>query len=99
MTTATVDIGTLITCTPDIREGRPRIAGTGVTVQRIVGWYKLGLSPEEIARRIGHLTLAQVHAALTYYHANQDEIEAAIRTEEIETDRIEFLSVGGTGAR
>ena len=89
MTTATVDIGTLVVCTPDIRGGRPRIAGTGVTVQRVVGWYKLGLSPEEIARRVGHLTLAQVHAALTYYHANHDEIEAAIRTEEIEADRLE----------
>jgi uncharacterized protein (DUF433 family) len=89
MTTATVEIGTLIVRTPDIRGGRPRIAGTGVTVQRIVGWYKLGLSPEEIARRIGHLTLAQVHAALTYYHANREEIEEAIRSEEAEADRLE----------
>lgn len=30
-----VDIGTLIVRTPDIRGGRPRIAGTGVTVRRI----------------------------------------------------------------
>ena len=29
-------------------------------MQRIVGWYKLALSPEEVAHRIGHLTLAQV---------------------------------------
>jgi uncharacterized protein (DUF433 family) len=36
--TTSVDIGTLIVQTPDIRDGRPRIAGTGVTVQRIVGW-------------------------------------------------------------
>jgi uncharacterized protein (DUF433 family) len=49
MTTTTVDIGTLITQSPDIRGGRPRIAGTGVTVQRIVGWYKLGWTPEDIA--------------------------------------------------
>ncbi|MEA3376826.1 MAG: DUF433 domain-containing protein [Chloroflexota bacterium] len=89
MTTAPVDIGTLIVRSPDIRGGRPRIAGTGVTVQRIVGWYKLGLSPEEIAARIGHLTLAQVHAALAYYHANRDEIEEAIQAEETEADRLE----------
>ncbi|NBD35594.1 MAG: DUF433 domain-containing protein [Chloroflexi bacterium] len=88
MSTITVDIGTLIVETPDIRGGRPRIAGTGVTVQRIVGWYKLGLTPEEIADRIGHLTLAQVHAALAYYHANRDEIEAAIRAEEVEAERL-----------
>lgn len=89
MTIATVDIGTLIVRSAEIRGGRPRVAGTGVTVQRIVGWYKLGLTPEEIVRRIGHLTLAQVHAALAYYHANREEIEAAIQAEEIEADRLE----------
>ena len=84
----TVDIGTLITRSPEIRAGRPRIAGTGVTVERVVGWYKLGLGPEEIASRIGHLTLAQVHAALTYYYANQEEIEAALEAEEAEADSL-----------
>ena len=87
--TTAIDIGTLIIQTPDIRGGRPRIAGTGVTVQRIVGWYKLGLTPEEIADRIGHLTLAQVHAALAYYHANRDQIEADIATDGAEADRLE----------
>ena len=100
MTTVTfVDIGTLITRTPDVRGGRPRVAGTGVTVRRIVGWYKLGLSPEEIASRIGHLTLAQVHAALAYYHANQDEIEADIAAEEAEADRLEQRHYQDAGAR
>jgi len=88
MTTLTVDIGTLITRTSDVRGGRPRIVGTGVTVQRIVGWYKLGLSPEEIAEAFGHLTLAQVHAALAYYHANREEIESAIAADEAEADRL-----------
>ena len=98
MTTRTVDIGTLITRTPDVRGGRPRIVGTGVTVQRIVGWYKLGLSPEEIAEEFGHLTLAQVHAALAYYHANRDEIESAIMADEAEADRLaqqHYQTVGG----
>ena len=89
MTTATVDIGTFITHSEDIRGGRPRIAGTGVTVQRIVGWYKLDLMPEEIADRIGHLSLAQVHAALAYYHANRDEIEAAMATDEAAGNQVE----------
>ncbi len=56
---------------------------------RIVGWYKLGLSPEEIADRIGHLSLAQVYAALAYYHANQVEIEADLAAEAVEADRLE----------
>lgn len=76
------DIGTLIVRSPDIRGGRPRIAGTGVTVRRITGWYKLGLTPEEIGVRIGHLTVGQVYAALAYYHANREEIDADLEAEE-----------------
>ncbi len=89
MATARVDIGTLIVQSPKVRGGRPRVAGTGVTVQRIVGWYKLGLSPEEIADEFGHLSLAQVHAALAYYHANRAEIEAAIAEDEATGDKAE----------
>jgi len=85
----TADIGTLITRSPDIRGGRPRIAGTGVTVRRIVAWYELGLTPEEIAARIGHLNLAQVYAALTYYHLNVDEIKSDIANEEAEVRILE----------
>ena len=77
-----VEIGTLIDRDPGIRGGRPKIAGTGLTVRRIVGWYKTGMSPDEIALEYPHLTLAQVHAALAYYHANREEIEADIAEEE-----------------
>jgi len=83
------DIGTLIAQTPGICGGRPRIAGTGVSIRRIVGWYKMGFSPEEIADQYGHLNLAQVHAALAYYHANRDEMEAEMAAEEAEADRLE----------
>ncbi len=83
------DIGTLITQTPGICGGRPRIAGTGVSVRRIAGWYKLGQTPEEIATQIPHPTLAQVHAALAYYHANRDEMEAEMAAEAAEVDRLE----------
>jgi uncharacterized protein (DUF433 family) len=85
------DIGTLITSHPDIHGGCPIIAGTGVTVRRIAIWYKQSLTAEEIADRIGYLTLTQVYAALTYYHANREEIDADIAAEEAEADRIEAL--------
>ncbi len=82
------DIGSLITSAPGVCGGRPRIAGTGVSVRRVVGWYKMGLSPEEIADQYGHLSLAQVYAALAYYHANRDEIESDLAQEEAEYDRL-----------
>ena len=84
-----IDIGKLIVASPDIRHNRPRIAGTGVTVQRIVVLFKMGLSPEEIADEFGHLSLAQVYAALAYYHANREQIEAAIATDQAEGEMLE----------
>jgi len=35
----TVEIGSLITQSPELREGRLIITGTGVSVRRIVSWY------------------------------------------------------------
>ena len=83
------DIGSLIVFTPNVRSGRARISGTGVTVRRIVEWYKSGYSPEEIADEIGHVTLAQVFAALAYYHANRDEMEADLANEKDVAERLE----------
>ena len=83
-----VDIGTLIERSPEIRKGRSCIAGTGVSVRRIAGWHNLGLTPEEIAAKIEHLTLAQIHAALTYYQANRGEIDNDIAAEDAVTEEI-----------
>ena len=76
------EIGTLIDRDPAVRGGRPKIAGTGISVTRIAGWYRMGFTPEEIALEYPHLTLAQVHAALAYYHANCNEIEADLAQDE-----------------
>jgi hypothetical protein len=38
---------------------------------------------------MGHISLARVHAALTYYHANQEAMEADMAAEEAEADRLE----------
>ena len=76
-----IDISTLIVHTPGIYGGRPRIASPRVSVQQIAVWYKMGLNAEEIVERMGNLTLAQVYAALTYYHANREEIEAYLSAE------------------
>jgi len=94
---AIVDIGTLIVRSPEIRGGRPRIAGTGVSVRRVVAWYKLGLSPEEISARIGHLTLAQVYGALAYYHLNREDIEADLEVAEAEAESLEQQNPGPHG--
>jgi uncharacterized protein (DUF433 family) len=70
----------LIVRDPKLRGGRPILAGTGVTVRTIVGWYKLGMNAEEIAADMD-LDLALVYAALTYYHLNREEIETDIEAD------------------
>ena len=61
------------------------LLGSGVSVCWIAQWHNMGLIPEEIAHKFGHLSLAQVHAALAYYHANQGEIDADLEAEAKET--------------
>jgi uncharacterized protein (DUF433 family) len=90
MATLSVDIGTLITRTPGLHGGVPHIAGKGVTVRRIVFWSKeRGLTPEEIADEVGHISLAEVHAALTYYYVNQAEIDHDIEQQALEAVTLE----------
>ena len=74
-------IDDLIENNHQLRGGRPIIAGTGTTVRAIVGLYKLGFAAEEIATQLPHLNLAQIYAALTYYHLHVDEIEADIEAD------------------
>ncbi|MEM8804831.1 MAG: DUF433 domain-containing protein [Cyanobacteria bacterium P01_G01_bin.38] len=78
---ATVDIGTLIVRSEGVLRNRPHIKGTRLSVQRVAAWYRKGLNAEEIAQRIGTVNLTQVYAALTYYHANKEEIETYLAEE------------------
>jgi len=49
----------------------------------------MGYTPEEILDNFGHLSLAQVHAALAYYYANKAEIESDLAAEERVTEELE----------
>jgi uncharacterized protein (DUF433 family) len=82
------NIGTLIVRDPEIRSGRPILGGTGVSVHAVVVRYKWGLTPEAIADQFGHLSLAQVYAALAYYHSNREEIETDLAEDEKLYDRL-----------
>jgi uncharacterized protein (DUF433 family) len=76
------EIGALITRDPALRGGRPIIAGTGVCVRTIAIESSRGLSPAEIAADRPPLSLAQIYAALAFYHANKQEIDTDILAEE-----------------
>ena len=68
-----------IESTAGICGGKPRIAGHRITVQDIALWHeRLGRSVDEIATE-HDLTLAEVYAALSYYHDHRAEIDQSIR--------------------
>jgi uncharacterized protein (DUF433 family) len=77
MTMEATTLDELITRDPRLRNGRPVITGTATSVRAIAIMYKQGLTPEEITGELP-LNLAQVYAALAYYHLHTKEIEADI---------------------
>jgi uncharacterized protein (DUF433 family) len=74
MATATIDINQLLGFRPDVLGGQVVVRGTRVTVQSVVGMHLDGHTPEEIATACDGVTVADVHAALAYYYAHQDEL-------------------------
>ncbi|NJK69727.1 MAG: DUF433 domain-containing protein [Oscillatoriales cyanobacterium RU_3_3] len=72
-----------IEITPGVCGGKPRIAGHRIRVQDVVVWHEqMGMSPDEIVSRYPTITLADVYAALTYYHDHLEEIRQQIRESE-----------------
>jgi uncharacterized protein (DUF433 family) len=80
-TLAPVEIGNLIARTPGILGGKPCIEGHRIGVHRIAGWWKLGLTIEEIGERLPTLAPAEIHVALAYYHLHREEIEGYLEAE------------------
>ena len=71
-----------ITRTSGICGGRACIAGHRVRVLDVVIWHEQnGWSPDEIVSYIPSITLADVHAALSYYYDHREEVQEEIRAE------------------
>jgi uncharacterized protein (DUF433 family) len=69
-----------IVITPGVCGGKPRIAGHRIKVSQVAVWHeRQGQSAAEIVAGQPGLTLADVYAALAYYHDHRDEIDAEIR--------------------
>ncbi|MHB8575916.1 MAG: DUF433 domain-containing protein [Dehalococcoidia bacterium] len=85
---APTDIGTLIYSDPSFRGGKPCIAGTGMSVQSVVLRHLQGQSPEAIADDIPDIPLAHFYAALAYYYANREWLDAEIAAEMSESDQL-----------
>lgn len=72
-----------IVCTAGVCGGKPRIDGTRIRVQDIFVWHELrGQTPEEIVAGFPQLSLADVHAALTFYFDNREFIHQHMKEAE-----------------
>ena len=68
-----------IVSTPDTCGGKPRIAGSRIQVKHLAIMHeRQGMTPEEIVSEFPHLTLADVYAALAYYHDHREAMNAEI---------------------
>jgi uncharacterized protein (DUF433 family) len=71
-----------IEITPGVRGGRPRIAGTRITVADIVIMHLRMDESIDVIAATYNLSLASVYAALSYYFDRKAEIDADIASDE-----------------
>jgi uncharacterized protein (DUF433 family) len=63
-------------------EGVIRVTGTRLPLDTILHHYKQGASAEEISNRFPAVSLAQVHAILSYYLNHQAELDAYLQEQD-----------------
>ena len=67
----------------DVYDGSPIIEGTRTRVIDIAIEYEvLGRSPDEIIRSHPHVSLYQIHDALSFYYENRDELDQKIKQDQ-----------------
>ena len=73
-----------IVCTEGIVGGRPRVKGTGLSVELLARFHKMGESPADMLEMYPNLTPAALYDALSYYYDHQQQFDEGIA----ELDRI-----------
>jgi uncharacterized protein (DUF433 family) len=86
-TDATTDISTLLVATPGVNGGRLCLAGTGLSVLQVAVEYKRGCTAEEIWHNHygddekAPIPLSDFYAAIAYYLANRERMDAELQEE------------------
>ena len=68
--------------------GAIRVGPSRVTLDVLLGYWRAGMTPEDIARGLDTLTLADVHGALAYYLRHQAELDDYLRRREQEAEAL-----------
>jgi uncharacterized protein (DUF433 family) len=56
----------------------PTVRGSDVSIREIADYHLRGDTIDDLRRRFGHLSPAQIYGALAYYYDHADEIDRAI---------------------
>jgi len=67
--------------------GTIRVAGTRITLDTLIGAYKRGDTPEEIADGFADLGLAMIYSVIAYYLDHQAELDAYLQEGEREAEK------------
>ncbi len=67
-----------VTQVEGVAGGKPVVKGTRTPIRSIAAYHQMGCAPEEIQGKLPHLSLAQIHDALSFYYDHQVEIDADI---------------------
>ncbi|MBI3407324.1 MAG: DUF433 domain-containing protein [Planctomycetes bacterium] len=68
--------------------GTIRVGQSRVTLDVLLQYWRLGMKPDEIARGLDTLTLADVHGALAYYFRHQAEVDDYLARREKEAEKL-----------
>ncbi len=78
-----------VTKDPKVCEGRACIDGTRFRVVDVVVLQRQGFTPEQIVEEYAFLNLAQVYAALSYYHEHKSEIDESFEEDRLFTENLD----------
>lgn len=66
--------------------GVVRVGGTRVTLESVIGAFRAGATPEEIAQQFPTLLLADVYQVIAYYLNHTVEVESYLAARQKEAD-------------
>lgn len=79
--------------------GAIRVGPSRVTLDVLLEYWRLGMKPEEIARGLDTLSLADVHGALAYYLRHQPELDDYLQRRAAEAEELRQQSEGVNASR
>jgi len=68
--------------------GTIRVGESRITLDVLLQYWRMGMKPEDIARGLDTIALADVHGALAYYLRHQAEIDDYLHRREEEAEKL-----------